>query len=105
LALDDGTTDAAYLKALKYELPRHVDNFEPDFIFYLAGVDVLKNDKLGRLSLSIQGCKERDRFVLDLCKRNNIPLQISMGGGYSIYLKEIIDAHSNTFELAQELYF
>jgi acetoin utilization deacetylase AcuC-like enzyme len=82
-----------------------VDNFEPDFIFYLAGVDVLKNDKLGRLSLSIQGCKERDRFVLDLCKRNNIPLQISMGGGYSIYLKEIIDAHSNTFELAQELYF
>ena len=79
--------------------------FEPDFIFYLAGVDVLKNDKLGRLSLSIQGCKERDRFVLDLCKRNNIPLQISMGGGYSIYLKEIIDAHSNTFELAQELYF
>ena len=105
LALDDGTTDAAYLKALKYELPRHVYNFEPDFIFYLAGVDVLKNDKLGRLSLSIQGCKERDRFVLDLCKRNNIPLQISMGGGYSIYLKEIIDAHSNTFELAQELYF
>jgi acetoin utilization deacetylase AcuC-like enzyme len=82
-----------------------VDKFEPDFIFYLAGVDVLKNDKLGRLSLSIQGCKERDRFVLDLCKRNNIPLQISMGGGYSIYLKEIIDAHSNTFELAQELYF
>jgi acetoin utilization deacetylase AcuC-like enzyme len=52
-----------------------------------------------------KGCKERDRFVLDLCKRNNIPLQISMGGGYSIYLKEIIDAHSNTFELAQELYF
>jgi acetoin utilization deacetylase AcuC-like enzyme len=105
LALEDGVTDAAYLKSLKYQLPKHVDTFEPDFIFFLAGVDVLKNDKLGRLSLSIQGCKERDRFVLDLCKRNNIPLQISMGGGYSIYLKEIIDAHSNTFELAQELYF
>lgn len=105
LAFEDGTTDVDYLKALKYELPKQVDAFEPNFIFYLAGVDVLKNDKLGRLSLSIQGCKERDRFVLDLCKRNNIPLQISMGGGYSIYLKEIIDAHSNTFELAQELYF
>ncbi len=105
LAFDDGTTDAAYLKALKYELPKHVDAFEPNFIFYLAGVDVLKNDKLGRLSLSIQGCKERDHFVLDFCKRNNIPLQVSMGGGYSIYLKEIIDAHSNTFELAQELFF
>ena len=105
LAFDDGTTDAAYLKALKYELPKHVDAFEPNFIFYLAGVDVLKNDKLGRLSLSIQGCKERDRFVLDFCKRNNMPLQVSMGGGYSIILKEIIDAHSNTFELAQELFF
>ena len=105
LALEDGTTDDAYLKSLKYQLPKHVDTFEPDFIFFLAGVDVLKNDKLGRLSLSIQGCKKRDRFVLDLCKSNNIPLQISMGGGYSIYLKEIIDAHSNTFELAQELYF
>ena len=105
LALEDGTTDTAYLKALKYELPKHMDAFEPDFIFYLAGVDVLKNDKLGRLAMSISGCKERDRFVLDLCKRNKIPLQVSMGGGYSIYLKEIIDAHSNTFELAQELYF
>ena len=105
LAFEDGTTDAAYLKALKYELPKQVDAFDPNFIFYLAGVDVLKNDKLGRLSLSIQGCKERDRFVLDFCKHNNIPLQVSMGGGYSIYLKEIIDAHSNTFELAQELFF
>tara|TARA_B100000900_G_scaffold234185_1_gene198807 strand:+ start:996 stop:1898 length:903 start_codon:yes stop_codon:yes gene_type:complete len=105
LAFEDGTTDDAYLKALKYELPKHMNAFEPDFIFYLAGVDVLKNDKLGRLSMSIQGCKERDFFVLDLCKRNNIPLQVSMGGGYSIHLKEIIDAHSNTFELAQELFF
>ena len=105
LAFEDGTTDATYLKALKYELPKHIDAFEPEFIFYLAGVDVLKNDKLGRLSLSIQGCKERDRFVLNLCKYNNVPLQVSMGGGYSIYLKEIIDAHSNTFELAQELFF
>ena len=87
------------------KLPKRIDAFEPDFIFYLAGVDVLKNDKLGRLELSIEGCKERDRFVLSLCKSHNIPVQVSMGGGYSIYLKEIIDAHSNTFELAQELFF
>ena len=102
---EDGTTDADYLSKLKYELPRRIDAFEPDFIFYLAGVDVLKNDKLGRLELSIEGCKERDRFVLNLCKTHNIPVQVSMGGGYSIYLKEIIDAHSNTFELAQEIFF
>ena len=41
-----------------------MDEFNPDFIFYLSGVDVLENDKLGRLSLTINGCKERDRFIL-----------------------------------------
>ena len=44
-------------------------------------------------------------MILDLCKRNNIPLQISMGGGYSSDLKDIIEAHSNTFRLAQEIFF
>jgi acetoin utilization deacetylase AcuC-like enzyme len=103
--LEDGTTDAVYLRELKNKLPKLVDHFEPDFIFYLAGVDVLKNDKLGRLGMTIEGCKARDRFVLELCKKNHIPVQVSMGGGYSVYLKEIIDAHSNTFEVAQELFF
>ncbi len=105
LEFDDGTGDKEYLRELREKIPKLIDDFEPEFIFYLAGVDVLKNDKLGRLSLSIEGCKERDRFILNLCKTNNIPVQVSMGGGYSIYLKEIIDAHSNTFELAQEIYF
>ena len=105
LEFDDGTGDKEYLRELREKIPKLIDDFEPEFIFYLAGVDVLKNDKLGRLSMSIEGCKERDRFILNLCKTNNIPVQVSMGGGYSIYLKEIIDAHSNTFELAQEIYF
>jgi acetoin utilization deacetylase AcuC-like enzyme len=82
-----------------------IDNFQPDFIFYLAGVDVLENDKLGRLSLTIKGCCERDKFILNNCKKNNIPIQVSMGGGYSINIEEIIEAHSNTFRLAQEIYF
>jgi acetoin utilization deacetylase AcuC-like enzyme len=105
VGFEDGTTDAGYLKELKHKIPQLVDSFEPDFIFYLAGVDVLENDKLGRLGMTIEGCKERDRFVLELCKKNQIPLQVSMGGGYSVYLKEIIDAHSNTVEVAQELFF
>ena len=74
-------------------------------MFYLAGVDVLKTDKLGRLGLSIAGCKSRDRFVLSYCKQQNIPVQVSMGGGYSVNLKDIINAHSNTFELAQDIFF
>ena len=105
LPLEDNTGDRVYLNALKNHLPRLIDLFEPDFIFYLSGVDVLKTDKLGRLGLTMAGCKERDRFVLKFCKDQKIPVQVSMGGGYSMHLKEIIDAHSNTFELAQELFF
>ena len=101
----DGTSDREYLNKIKYDIPRLVEKFEPDFIFYLSGVDIIENDKLGRLSVSINGCKERDRFVLDYCKANNIPLQVSMGGGYSPILKDIIEAHANTFRLAQEIYF
>ena len=102
---NDGTSDKEYLKKIKYEIPRLVENFEPDFIFYLSGVDIIENDKLGRLSVSINGCKERDRFILDYCNVNSIPIQVSMGGGYSPILKDIIEAHANTFRLAQEIYF
>ena len=101
----DNTNDEKYLKILKETIPKIMDEFNPDFIFYLSGVDVLENDKLGRLSLTINGCKERDRFILELCKKNSIPVQVSMGGGYSVVLKNIIEAHSNTFRLAQEIFF
>ena len=105
IELDDNTNDNEYLKLLKEIVPKVIDQFEPEFIFYLSGVDVLENDKLGRLSLTIDGCKERDRFILETCKDNCIPVQVSMGGGYSMVLKNIIEAHSNTFRLAQEIFF
>tara|TARA_E500000081_G_scaffold114413_1_gene117322 strand:+ start:301 stop:1203 length:903 start_codon:yes stop_codon:yes gene_type:complete len=105
IEFNDNTKDEEYLKILKKTIPREIDKFKPDFIFYLSGVDVLENDKLGRLSLSINGCKERDKFILDICKRDSIPIQVSMGGGYSTLLKNIIEAHSNTFRLAQEIFF
>jgi len=105
MEFDDNTNDEEYLKVLRETIPKVIDQFEPEFIFYLSGVDVLENDKLGRLSLSIDGCKERDRFILEICKNNSIPVQVSMGGGYSMVLKNIIEAHSNTFRLAQEIFF
>ena len=105
MEFDDNTNDDEYLKVLRDTIPKVIDQFEPEFIFYLSGVDVLENDKLGRLSLTINGCKERDRFILEICKNNSIPVQVSMGGGYSMVLKNIIEAHSNTFRLAQEIFF
>ena len=105
MEFDDNTNDEEYLKVLRETIPKVIDQFEPEFIFYLSGVDVLENDKLGRLSLSIDGCKERDRFILEICKNNSISVQVSIGGGYSVILKNIIEAHSNTFRLAQEIFF
>jgi acetoin utilization deacetylase AcuC-like enzyme len=82
-----------------------IDQQKPDFIFYLAGVDVLATDKLGKLNLSKEGCKARDKFVLEECYKRQIPLQVSMGGGYSTDIRDIVDAHCNTYRLAHDLYF
>ncbi|MDO3642829.1 histone deacetylase [Mucilaginibacter sp. L3T2-6] len=105
LALADGTGDAAYLALLKETLPRLISQRKPDFIFYLAGVDILASDKLGKMALTKNGCKERDRIVFEQCLMHKIPVQVSMGGGYSPDIKDIVEAHCNTFRLADELFF
>ncbi len=105
IGFPDNTNDKFYLNKLQDVLPKVINEFEPDFLFYLSGVDVLESDKLGRLALTISGCKRRDKFVLELCRKNKLPVQISMGGGYSVSIKNILEAHSNTYRLAQEIYF
>jgi len=105
IGMPDKTEDEHYLQTLYNTLPQLIDQVRPDFIFYLSGVDVLATDKLGRLSMTLDGCKERDIFVLKQCKLNNIPVAVSMGGGYSERIADIIDAHANTFRSAQDIYF
>jgi acetoin utilization deacetylase AcuC-like enzyme len=105
IALPDGTDDATYLQMLNQTLPRLIEEVTPQFIFFQSGVDVLASDKLGRLALSMAGCKERDRTVLRLCKKHGIPVAVSMGGGYSERIADIIEAHANTYRLAQEIFF
>ncbi|MBC7440882.1 MAG: histone deacetylase [Flavobacterium sp.] len=105
IALDDNTKDQEYLSILMKTLPELIANQKPDFIFYLAGVDILASDKLGKLSCTIEGCKKRDAFVLSLCKELEIPVQVSMGGGYSPEIKTIIEAHSNIFRAARSIYY
>lgn len=105
IPLPDQTADKEYLEILSKVLPVLTQKEKPEFIFYLSGVDVLESDKLGKLSMSRQGCKERDKIVLEHCKRNDIPIAISMGGGYSPKITDIVEAHCNTFRLAKELYF
>ncbi len=105
IGLPDQTEDEHYLRTLRNTLPRLFDEVQPDFVFYLAGVDVLASDKLGRLSLSRAGCKERDRIVFECCQRLELPVAVSMGGGYSERGSDIVEAHANTFRVAQEMFF
>lgn len=104
IPLPSGTGDAAYLGILRDELPRLIGRVKPDLVFYQAGVDVLATDKLGRLALSKQGCKMRDRLVMESCAREQIPLCVCIGGGYSQRLADTVDAHANTFRVAMEIF-
>ncbi|MEM1326737.1 MAG: histone deacetylase [Bacteroidota bacterium] len=105
IGLPDKTEDEAYLTQLKATLPQLIELHRPDFIFYLSGVDVLATDKLGRLAMSMQGCKMRDEYVLKMCRERSIPVAVSMGGGYSERIADIIEAHANTFRTAQDVFF
>ena len=104
IPIEDQCKDTIYLNIIKKLLPRLYDEVKPDFIFYLSGVDILKTDKLGRLGITLDGCKKRDELVLSFCKQKGIPLQCSMGGGYSEEIKIIIEAHANTYRVAKEIF-
>ena len=105
IGVPDKIEDKPYLDIIYNTLPKLIQQVQPDIIFYQAGVDILSTDKLGRLSVSIEGCKLRDRYVLEQCKLNGIPIVISMGGGYSEKISDIIDAHANTYREAQSIFF
>lgn len=104
IALPDGTTDTEYLTIVSRVVPQLIANEKPDFIFYLSGVDILASDKLGKLGCTIDGCRKRDEIVFSHCRAAGIPVQCSMGGGYSPDIKTIIEAHANTYRTASHIY-
>jgi len=105
VSLPDDTNDELYLKLLNKHLNNLVQTIKPDFIFFQSGVDVLLEDKLGRLALSIEGCKQRDEIVIKNAYKNKIPLVVVMGGGYAEDIKVILQAHTNTFKVVQDFMF
>jgi acetoin utilization deacetylase AcuC-like enzyme len=105
IGLPDGVEDAFYLKTIDDNLKALFDTLQPDFIFFNSGVDVLATDKLGKLNLTQEGCRQRDRLVFEMCKKNNVPISVSMGGGYSPRVATIVEAHANTFRSAQSVFF
>lgn len=105
IELANDTDDETYLTHLKQTLPNLIAEHKPDLIFYQSAVDVLATDKLGKLALTPEGCKQRDEFVLRQARDNNIPIAVVMGGGYSEDVEDVVEAHCNTFRLAKQLFF
>ncbi len=105
IELADGTMGDEYLSLLTQHLPQLINTHQPDFVFYLSGVDVLETDKLGKLKLTQTDCILRDQFVFNTCKTAKIPVAVAMGGGYSPRVSDIVNAHCNTFTEAQKLFF
>ncbi|MBY0536894.1 MAG: histone deacetylase [Chitinophagaceae bacterium] len=103
--LNDGIGDAEYLSLLAYHLSEILEKEQPDFAFYLSGVDILSTDKFGKLNVSMEGCKARDEYVFNSLKKKNIPCTVAMGGGYSPNVKDIVEAHCNTYRAALDIYF
>jgi acetoin utilization deacetylase AcuC-like enzyme len=105
IELPTGTADELYLNTLYDTLPKLFDRVQPDFLFYVSGVDILASDRLGKMAVSREGCLQRDRFVFEQAIQRSLPITVSMGGGYSPRLTDIVEAHCNTFRLANTLYF
>lgn len=101
--LADGTGDGEYLGALERVLPR-VFKLRPEIVFYQAGVDALAGDRLGRLALTFNGLRERDRLVFAACRGHQVPVVITLGGGYADPIIRTVEAHANTFRTAAEVF-
>jgi acetoin utilization deacetylase AcuC-like enzyme len=103
IELEDGTGDRDYLYLLESSLHSILKDFDPDFVFYQCGVDIIDTDKLGKLKVSKEGARKRDILVFDTVKQLDVPVVCSMGGGYSPKIADIVDAHANTFRMAQTI--
>ena len=100
IGLPDGIDDEAYLSTLEINLPKLIENFSPDVVFYLAGVDVAAGDRYGRFNLSDDGIRARDRCVLDWTRRHGLPIAITLAGGYSPNPVRTAMLHTIVFEEA-----
>jgi len=98
--LDDGTGDAIYLELLRTHLPRVLEASRPDLVCFLAGADPHEGDTLGRLTLSFDGLKARDYFVLESCRDIGIPVAITIAGGYGRDIDDSVQVHLNTVGIA-----
>ena len=100
IGLPDGTRDEFYLAALHQGLEKLEERFKPDFIIYLAGADPHEGDRLGKLSITKNGMGQRDECVFQFALDRQIPIAISMAGGYGKEIQSTVDIHFQTIQTA-----
>ncbi len=100
----DGCDDDTYLATLKTHLPNVISTFKPEAIIYLAGADPFEGDRLGRLKLTKAGLRARDEFVLQTARNKNVPIAVTMAGGYAHDVADIVDIHFNTVRTVFEVF-
>ena len=96
IGLPDDTADDAYMTVLHTHIPKLLDEFAPDFVFYQAGVDPHRHDKLGRLALSDEGLLARDRFVVSEARKRGLAIASALGGGYGDDQREVAARHARS---------
>ena len=102
IGLPDGTGDAAYLETLRAALGMLDERVRPDLVFYNAGVDPHRDDRLGRMALSDDGLRERDRMAIDHFRARGAAVCGVIGGGYSNDVEALAGRHAILFEVAGE---
>ncbi|MFZ0963232.1 MAG: histone deacetylase [Terriglobia bacterium] len=100
--LRDGVEDGEYLQELEKGLDHALSDFQPDLIYYVAGADPYRYDQLGGLKLSIEGLERRDRLVFEEARARNIPVAVTLAGGYARRVEDTIQIHTNTVRVAKE---
>ncbi len=103
IGLPDGTGDREYHQTLTDALSIIFENFQPDLVFYLAGIDPLESDHFGRLSLTLKGLRERERTVIETVTQKEIPLVLLLSGGYAPTLVQTVEAHAIMYKEAVEI--
>jgi acetoin utilization deacetylase AcuC-like enzyme len=102
IGLDDRTGDNEYLEKLQDAVDKILSKHKPQLVIFVAGADPFMMDQLGTLRLTKDGLKKRDKIVIDGCWKNNVPVAITLAGGYAYEVKDTVDIHFNTCQVAIE---
>ncbi len=99
--LADGANDSEYLRELEHGLDKSLAEFQPQLIMYVAGADPYREDQLGGLKLTVEGLEKRDRLVFEKARARNIPVAVTLAGGYARRVEDTVTIHTNTIRVAK----